>query len=519
LPVHRGYETIRVVTDGAHLGHGGAQAVLELFEEAQVIAMTIDSGGRITYCNRYLVELSGFSRDELLGADYFALLEPYRPADAADAIFQSMMRGDTGPFGETVLRTRHGDERVISWSDTLIRADDGTVRGVISIGQDVTERRLAQARLNSLAEEHAALRRVATLVAKHRPGDEILDAVTEEVGRLLQAQSANTIRFEGDDGGTVVGSWRAAGARTVPTGTTLALDSETAVGLVRRTGRPARVDDYAELVGDHAAMLRATIGIRTGVAAPITAGGRVWGCVTVSGLDERRFPLDAEARLGQFAELVAQGIDNAEVRTQLRESRARIVQAADDARRRIERDLHDGAQQRLVGVALRLRLAREQAGDAARQVIDQAASELAEALEELRELARGIHPTILTDRGLEPALRLVAVRSAVPVDLEAEVLGRLPPPHEAALYFTASEALTNVGRYAQASRVRVRLRRENGHAVVEVVDDGVGGADASTGTGLRFLADRVEALGGFLEVASPPGVGTTVRAGVPIGHG
>jgi signal transduction histidine kinase len=265
-------------------------------------------------------------------------------------------------------------------------------------------------------------------------------------------------------------------------------------------------------------MLRETIGIRTGVAAPITAGGRVWGCVTVSGLDERRFAPDAEARLGQFAELVAQGIDNAEVRTQLRESRARIVQAADDARRRIERDLHDGAQQRLVGVALRLRLARDQARDDARRAIDEAASELAEALDELRELARGIHPTILTDRGLEPALRLIAVRSAVPVDLEAEVLGRLPPPHEAALYFTASEALANVGRYAQASRVSIRLHRANGQAVIEVADDGVGGADASTGTGLRFLADRVEALGGFLEVASPPGVGTTVRAGVPIAH-
>jgi signal transduction histidine kinase len=198
------------------------------------------------------------------------------------------------------------------------------------------------------------------------------------------------------------------------------------------------------------------------------------------------------------------------------ESRARIVRAADDARRRIERDLHDGAQQRLVGVALRLRLAREQAPGGARQLIDEAASELAEALDELRELARGIHPTILTDRGLEPALRLVAVRSAVPVDLDAELLERLPPPHEAALYFTASEALANVGRYSQASRVTVRLRQENGHAVIEVADDGVGGADPSAGTGLRFLADRVEALGGFLEVASPPGVGTTIRAGVPV---
>jgi PAS domain S-box-containing protein len=505
------------VTESVHLGHGGARAVLELFEEAQVIAMTIDAGGRITYCNRYLAELSGFSRDELLGSDYFALLEPYRPADAADAIFQSMMRGDTGPFGETVLRTRRGNERVISWSDTLVRDEDGTVRGVISIGQDVTDRRLAQARLNSLAEEHAALRRVATLVAKHRPGAEILDAVTEEVGRLLQAQSANTIRFEGDDRATVVGAWSAAGAPTVPSGTSVVLDSDTAVGIVRRTGRPARVDDYSKIPGSHAEMLRETLGIRTGVAAPITAVGRLWGVVTVSGLDERRFPLDAEARLGQFAELVAQGIDNAEVRTQLRESRARIVQAADDARRRIERDLHDGAQQRLVGVALRLRLAREHAHDEARRTIDEAASELAEALDELRELARGIHPTILTDRGLEPALRLIAVRSPVPVDLDGELADRLPPPHEAALFFTASEALTNVGRYARATRVSIRLWREDGRAVIEVADDGVGGADPSTGTGLRFLADRVEALGGFLEVASPSGAGTTIRAGVPLG--
>ena len=184
--------------------------------------------------------------------------------------------------------------------------------------------------------------------------------------------------------------------------------------------------------------------------------GRLWGAVAMSTSKPRPFPAGAETRLASFAELVALGIANAESKRQLTSSRVRIVRAGDEARRRIERDLHDGAQQRLVALALHLRLARNVADDAGavRELLDACSAELALALEELRELARGIHPAILTERGLEPALRAVADRSSVPVDIDVRLTERLDQAREAALYFTASEALTNVAKYAGATTSR-----------------------------------------------------------------
>jgi PAS domain S-box-containing protein len=205
---------------------------------------------------------------------------------------------------------------------------------------------------------------------------------------------------------------------------------------------------------------------------------------------------------------------------ELQASRARIVEAGDAERRRLERNLHDGAQQRLVSLSLTLRLAKarlREAPDAADELLAAAATELAHALEDLRELARGIHPAVLTERGLEPALETLVHRAPVPVAVESELDGRLPPPVEAAAFYVVSEALANVAKYAQASSVEVRLARANGYAVVEVADDGVGGADPSSGSGLRGLADRVEALQGTLEVDSRPGAGTRVRAEIPVG--
>ncbi|MET0731412.1 MAG: sensor histidine kinase, partial [Solirubrobacterales bacterium] len=203
---------------------------------------------------------------------------------------------------------------------------------------------------------------------------------------------------------------------------------------------------------------------------------------------------------------------------ELKASRARIVAAADEARRRLERDLHDGAQQRLVALALNLRLAAtklETDPEAAAALLSETATELGEATTELRELARGLHPAVLSDRGLRPALEALAGRAPLPVELDASQPERLPEAVESASYFVVAEALTNVARYAHASRAEVSVSRENGEVEVSIRDDGVGGADPEAGSGLRGLADRVAALDGRLEVVSPPGAGTTVRAVIP----
>jgi signal transduction histidine kinase len=203
---------------------------------------------------------------------------------------------------------------------------------------------------------------------------------------------------------------------------------------------------------------------------------------------------------------------------ELRASRARLVQAGDAERRRLERDLHDGAQSRLVGVSLLLRNARARAPDDGEltQLLDRAMDELTQGLTELRELAHGIHPAVLTDRGLEPALKALVARAPVPVRVEAACDERLPPPVESAAYFVVSEALTNIAKYARASSASVEVRRSNGRVTVEVADDGVGGADASRGSGLRGLADRVAALDGTLSLYSLPGQGTRLRADIPV---
>jgi signal transduction histidine kinase len=203
---------------------------------------------------------------------------------------------------------------------------------------------------------------------------------------------------------------------------------------------------------------------------------------------------------------------------ELRASRARIVEAGDAARRRIERDLHDGAQSRLVAVSLLLRSARTRADsdDDLAALLDQAQEELQTSMKELRELARGIHPIVLTDRGLEPALRVVISRAPVPVTLEIDAAERLPPPVETAAYFVVSEALANVAKYARASQASVAVRRSNGRVTVEVADDGIGGANATSGSGLRGLADRVAALDGTLSLDSPKGRGTRLRAEIPL---
>ena len=372
--------------------------------------------------------------------------------------------------------------------------------------------------LEALLAEQAALRRVATLVASDPVPARLFEGVSEEVGRVLEVESVGVIRFEDDGSGTIVGYWAADDAPGFQTGERLPLDGETVSGKLRRSGRSQRVDDYTDVSGELVKRLRA-IGIASAVGAPVTVAGRTWGGIIASSGRPHAFPDGAENRLADFAELVTASLANVDAREQLAASRARIVEAADEERRRLGRDLHDGAQQELVGAVISLKLAQRrlaQDPDEANALMTEALEHMELGIRDLRELAAGIHPSVLTDRGLSAALEGLATRSQIPVQLGQLPPGRLPTPVETSAYFVVAEALTNATKHARCSLVQVGVRVENGSATVEVHDDGIGGAAPSAGSGLRGLADRVAALGGMLEIDSPAGEGTTVRARIAL---
>jgi signal transduction histidine kinase len=407
-----------------------------------------------------------------------------------------------------------------------VRGPDGRPEGVVTTLSDISERRAAEERLvaserdtRMLADEQSALRRIATLVAAEDQPRALFAHVTAEVARLLGVPSARIFRYEEDGRATIVGGWTSDGAG-LPVGANVPLDGDFVIARVRRSGSVERIEGYEGIVGEIAERMRAR-GYRGSVAAPVRVAGRVWGAIVASAHDPAALDSAAERRLSDVAELVAQALANADAREMLAASRARIVEAGDAERRRLERNLHDGAQQRLVTLAIQLRLiesALERDPAAARRQIEQASGELREALDELRELARGIHPAVLTERGLEPAVTALAGRSPVPVEVVAVPEERLPPAVEAAAYYIIAEAITNVAKYAGASHAAVRVGQVGDHTLVEVSDDGVGGADPAAGSGLRGIADRVEALNGRLRVSSPHGGGTTITAEIPPGR-
>jgi signal transduction histidine kinase len=289
--------------------------------------------------------------------------------------------------------------------------------------------------------------------------------------------------------------------------------------VVWRTGRPAQVDeDQWSSVSDPAADRLREVGIRSMVASPINVDGRLWGVINAS---TRRgpFPPGTAARLADFTELIATAVGNAQSRAELAASRTRIVAAADQTRRRIERDLHDGTQQRLISLGLELRLAQGMVPAELRELeaeIGKVADELGGVVEDLREIARGIHPAILSEGGLAPALRTLARRAAIAVELDVAVIGRLPEPIEVAAYYVVSEALTNATKHAHASVVWVAVDQRDDRLHLSIRDDGAGGADPARGSGLIGLRDRAEALGGSIQVSSPPGQGTLILVQLPL---
>jgi PAS domain S-box-containing protein len=481
--------------------------------------ITMDAEGRVVEVNQATERTFGYGASEMVGRDLAELIippslrEPHRRG--VERYVKTGQGRMVGHPVELPAMRKDGSEFPVEIAITRPQLPGPPLfTGYL---RDVTERKRDEAALRSLVNEQAALRRVATTVASEADQATVFAAVTEELGRLLGASASNMLRYEPDASVVVVGGWSTRQASNLPVGFRAPLEGSTLSKRIHDSGLPQRIDSYEGMTGPIADTVR-ELGFRASVGAPIKLGGRLWGAVIVSTAEDHPFPPGAEQRIADFAELVALALANAEAREELAASRARIVEAGDAERRRLERNLHDGAQQRLVALSLALRVCERKlaAGEpGALELLSEAKAELADALDELRELARGIHPAILTDHGLLPALEMLADRASVPVELAATLDERLPEPVEVAAYYIVAEALTNASKHANASKVHVHVARSNGAALVKVADDGVGHADQSRGSGLRGLRDRVEALGGELGVESPAGEGTTLTARLP----
>ncbi len=369
--------------------------------------------------------------------------------------------------------------------------------------------------LRMIGEEQAALRRVATLVARAVPPDDLFDAVAAEVHRLLGADVTRLVRYEDDGTASVLGGRGGLGTLPSP-GTRFRLEGENVTSKVLRTRRAARMENYDHAPGTVSASVRAS-GLRCAVGTPIVVGDRLWGAIVAAWKEASPSP-DTEERTTQFTDLVATAIANAQSRAELSASRARIVATADETRRRIERDLHDGAQQRLVHTVITLKLARRALGDAggpAAELVEEALEHAERATAELRDLAHGILPAALSRGGLSAGIETLVSRVRLPVSVDVTE-ERLPPALEAAAYFVVAEALLNTVKHAQATRAHVTASLEDGVLRVEVRDDGLGGARADAGSGLLGLRDRVAAMNGRLRVESPLGGGTVVDVTLPV---
>jgi signal transduction histidine kinase len=388
------------------------------------------------------------------------------------------------------------------------------ITGQLAVSLDNTQ---LYASYRRIADEQAALRRVATLVAEGPPSSAVFDAVATEMQRLLDADGVTLGRYEPGDAITVV-AHRGWEGWQLPAGARFNHEGESVTAAVRRTGRPSRMEHFDMADGPIAKFARDQ-GVRSSVGAPIIVDGRLWGIAVVYWTREESPPADSEERIAQFAKLLETAIANADSREQLLASRTRLLAAGDEARRRVVRDLHDGAQQHLVHAIVTLKLAQRALPndpDNAQSLIGDALTAAQQGNEDLRELARGMLPAALTRGGLRAAINAMVTRLDMPVDVDIPD-DRFSPEIEASTYFIVAEALTNVVKHAQATRAEVRTSVEQGTLRVEVRDDGIGGADPRS-HGLVGMSDRVAALRGRLELESPRGAGTIVAATLPISH-
>jgi PAS domain S-box-containing protein len=447
----------------------------------------------------------GYQAAELLSRPFLDFVHP-ADREATQRSLSALGDGRKVLYFENRYVRADGAVRWLQWN-TRPMPDKGLVYGA---ARDVTDIRI-------LAQEQAALRRVATLVAHGDDPAELFDAVAIEVGRLLSADATRLLRYESDGTATVVASYGGADAPS-GIGARLRLDDDSVWGRVADTGRAARTERL-DGVSDPLAESLLALAVNAAVAAPIVVSGRPWGVIVGAWKQGDLARDDTEIRMAQFTELVATAVANAESRAELTASRARIVATADETRRRIERDLHDGTQQRLVSLSLALRTAEAdvpEGQDALRSRLSQVVEGLVGVVSELQEVSRGLHPAILSRGGLGPALKSLARRSGVPAELEVTDVGRLPEAVEVAAYYIVAEALTNAAKHAHASVVWIAIDVDDSYLRLVIRDDGVGGADPSRGSGLIGLQDRVAALGGTLAVRSEPGAGTALTVHLPV---
>jgi PAS domain S-box-containing protein len=406
--------------------------------------------------------------------------------------------------------------------DTEARSGDFADLVATSIANAATRADLQASRdeLGVLADQQAALRRVATLVARGVNPSEVFCAVADEMARCLHVGHATVSQYDADDALIPLAVYHGGRLQQLPDGPRLAMDGDNVATRMFRTSRAARMDSHDNAPGTHAARIR-ELGIRSAVGVPITVDGRVWGAAIVGSQRSEPMPSDTEARVGDFADLVATAIANAATRAELIASRARIVAAADDARRRLERDLHDGAQQRLVSLGLQTRLAEASVPpqlDRLKSQLSRVVSSLTDISTDLQEISRGIHPAILSKGGLGPALKTLARRCpiAVSLELDIDIDRHLPDSVEVGAYYIVAEALTNTAKHSRASEVRVCAESKGDTLYLSIRDDGIGGADFAKGSGLIGLKDRAEALGGRMAIESPAGSGTSIHIRIPL---
>jgi PAS domain S-box-containing protein len=475
-----------------------AQAELDrIFTLSSDLITVADFDGHFTRVNPAAEQTLGYTEEELLARPYLDLVHP-DDRDSTMAEAAAIGQGKTNTSFENRFVRKDGSYKVIEWTSTPVVED----RLMYSVARDVTERRQAEAQLERLADEQAALRRVATLVVRGVPAAGVFSAVAQELERLFDAQATTIGRLEPDETMTIVAS-TGTGSDVMPVGSRLQLESGKVFATVIRTGRAARVEDDGQA-------------IRCSVAVPIMVEGSLWGSMG-AGTERRQFPVDTEQRMAEFTELVGTAISNIQAREDLAASRARIVAAADEERRRVVRDLHDGAQQRLVHSIITLKLAHralQAHQEGASQLVNEALEHAERANVELRELAHGILPAVLTHGGLRAGIAELATRTPVPVEVDVSA-DRLPAAVEATAYFFVAESLTNVAKHARATAATVRAHVDGGCLQLEVGDDGVGGARPD-GIGLVGLADRLAALDGHLRVDSPVDGGTLITAEIPV---
>ena len=376
--------------------------------------------------------------------------------------------------------------------------------------------RSVRRRQERLARDQAALRHVAALVGRRVSPAEIFTTIAEEVARNSAADLGHIVRYESDASICVVASWGEGSQGLLPVGERIRLDGPCVEALVREYERPARIESFERLPGHIAEVVRRS-GIRCEVGGPILMDGRIWGVMIVSSRSLRTLPADTEERISNFAELASIAVSHAETRTKLIDSRARLVASADEARERIERDLHDSVQQQLISAALRLHASQTSTDPQVLvQTLKSAEEALTEVIKEIRQIVHGLLPPVLTQAGLAPALRALARRFAFETTTHTELPERLAKELEAATYFVVSEALTNAAKHSHATDVHVTVVVRGGALLAQIKDNGIGGAFVFPGSGLAGLADRVEALGGWLSLESPPGEGTLVSIEFPL---